>query len=117
MKNAVCCDNDSCQSIYQRELRNAKRREKDNSTYKIHINRLSNYIGQQKIKLSPAVLDAPELVERFDKQRKIFMQLMRDKIGEYEAENRLPDDELSAFYDKIQQDVVRFAYSLEALVR
>ena len=117
MKNAVCCDAEECQETYQRELRNAKRREKDNSTYKVHINRLSNYIGQQKTKLSPAVLESSELVKKYDDQRKVFMKFMRDKISEYEAENRLPDEELNSFYDKVKQDVVSFVYALEAEVK
>lgn len=117
MKNAVCCDAEECQETYQRELRNAKRREKDNSTYKVHINRLSNYIGQQKTKLSPAVLESPVLVKKFDDRRKVFMKFMRDKISEYEAENRLPDEEFNSFYDKMKQDVISFVYALEAEVK
>ena len=42
------------------------------------------------------------------------MKFMHDKIGEYEAENRLPDEELNSFYDKMNQDVVSFVYLLEA---
>lgn len=114
MKNAVACDTDSCQAAYQREVKNAKRREKDNGTYQIFITRLSNYIGQQKTKLSANVLERYELVDRFDKQRKVFTKQMKDMLDEYEAENRLPDKELDDFYEKMKQDVVRFAYSLEA---
>ena len=39
---------------------------------------------------------------------------MQDKLDEYEAENRLPDEELSAFYEKMKQDVMSFVYALEA---
>ena len=41
---------------------------------------------------------------------------MQDKLDEYEAENRLPDEELSAFYEKMKQDVMSFVYGLEAEV-
>lgn len=113
-KNAVACDAVGCLVTYQREVKNAKRRKRENSTYKIYSTRLSNYIGQQKTKLPAEVLDDPELVERFDQQRKVFTRQMQDRLDEYEAENRLPDEELSAFYDKMKQDVMSFVYGLEA---
>ena len=113
-KNAVACDAVGCLVTYQREVKNAKRRKRENSTYKIYSTRLSNYIGQQKTKLPAEVLDDPELVERFDQQRKVFTRQMQDRLDEYETENRLPDEELSAFYDKMKQDVMSFVYGLEA---
>ena len=113
-KNAVACDAESCQAAYQREIKNAKRRERDNGTYQKYKTRLSNYIGQQKTKLPAEVLDDPALVEKFDRQRKVFTKQMQDKLDEYEAENRLPDEELSAFYEKMKQDIVGFLYALEA---
>ena len=51
---------------------------------------------------------------RYDQQRKVFTKQMQDKLDEYEAENRLPDEELSAFYEKMKQDVMGFVYALEA---
>lgn len=60
------------------------------------------------------MLDAPALVENFDQQHKVFTKQMQDKLDEYEAENRLPDEELKAFYDKMKQDVMSFVYALEA---
>ena len=60
------------------------------------------------------MLDDPILVEKFDQQRKVFTKQMQNKLDEYEAENRLPDEELSAFYDKMKQDIVGFVYDLEA---
>ncbi len=33
MKNAVCCDGEECQATYQHELKNKKRRERDNEPY------------------------------------------------------------------------------------
>lgn len=116
MKNAVACDDESCQATYQREVRNAKRRKRENSTYKIYNTRLSNYIGQQKTKLPAEVLDDPVLVEKFDQQRKAFTKQMQDRLDEYEAENRMPDEELKAFYEKMKQDVMSFVYALEAEV-
>lgn len=113
MKNAVACDSDSCQANYQREVKNAKRRERDNSTYKVYRTRLSNYIGQQKSKLPAEVLDDPELVEKFDQQRKVFTKQMQDRLDEYEAENRLPDKSLDDYYEKMKQDIMSFVYSLE----
>ena len=113
-KNAVACGAENCQATYQREVKNAKRRKRENSTYKVYSTRLSNYIGQQKTKLSAEVLDDPALVEKYDQQRKVFTKQMQDKLDEYEAENRLPDEELSAFYEKMKQDVMSFVYALEA---
>lgn len=113
-KNAVACDTESCQDAYQREVKNAKRRERDNSTYKVYRTRLSNYIGQQKTKLPAEVLDIPELVERFDQQRKVFTKRMQDMLDEYEAENRLLDKALDDFYEKMKQDIISFVYALEA---
>ena len=114
MKNAVCCDGEVCQATYQREVKNAKRRERDNSTYKVYRTRLSNYIGQQKTKLPAEVLDDPALVKKFDEQRKVFTKQMQDMLDEYEADNRLPDKELDDFYEKMKQEVMRFVYALEA---
>ena len=101
-------------AAYQREVKNAKRRERDNSTYKVYRTRLSNYIGQQKTKLPAEVLDNPALVERFDQQRKVFTKQMQDMLDEYVAENRLPDKELDDFYEKMKQDVMSFVYALKA---
>lgn len=115
-KNAVACDNESCQTAYQREVKNAKRRKRENSTYKVYSTRLSNYIGQQKTKLPAEVLDDPELVKRFDQQRKVFTKQMKDMLDEYEVENRMPDEELDAFYEKMKQDIMSFVYALEAEV-
>ncbi len=114
MKNAICCDNANCQSVYQKEMKNAKRREKDNAPYKKHINKLSNYIGQQKTKLPAAVVGRSDLVEKFDMQRKVFMKKMQNRIGIYEAENRLPDKELDDFYEKMKQDVMSFVHAIRA---
>lgn len=116
-KNAVACDAESCQATYQREVKNAKRRKRENSTYKIYSTRLSNYIGQQKTKLPAEVLDDPELVAKFDQQRKIFTAILTDKISEYEMERRLPDKALDDFYEKMKQDVMSFVYSLESEVK
>lgn len=115
-KNAVACDNESCQTAYQREVKNAKRRKRENSTYKVYSTRLSNYIGQQKTKLPAEALDDPELVKRFDQQRKVFTKQMKDMLDEYEVENRMPDEELDAFYEKMKQDIMSFVYALEAEV-
>ena len=114
MKNAVACDTDNCQAAYQREVKNAKRRERDNGTYKVYSTRLSNYIGQQKTKLPAEVLDNPELVKKFDEQRKVFTAILAKELSEYEVEHRLPDKELDAFYEKMKQDVMSFVYALEA---
>lgn len=114
IKNAVACDDESCQATYQHEVKNAKRRKRENSTYKIYSTRLSNYIGQQKTKLLAEVLDDPELVEKFDQQRKVFTKQMKDRLDEYEAENRLPDKELDDFYEKMKPDIMSFVYTLEA---
>lgn len=43
-KNAVVCDAESCQATYQREIKNAKRRKRENSTYK--------YIAQDLVTIS-----------------------------------------------------------------
>lgn len=115
-KIAVACEAENCQTTYQREVKNAKRRKRENGTYKVYSTRLSNYIGQQKTKLPAEVLDDPALVEKYDQQRKLFTKQMQDKLDEYEAENRLPDEELSAFYEKMKQDVMSFVYALEAEV-
>ena len=113
-KNAVACESESCQATYQREVKNAKRRKRENGTYKVYSTRLSNYIGQQKTKLPAEVLDDLALVEKYDQQRKVFTKQMQDKLDEYDAENRLPGEELSAFYEKMKQDVMSFVYALEA---
>lgn len=115
-RNAVACDAENCQAVYHREVKNTKRRERDNSTYKVYRTRLSNYIGQQKTKLPADVLDDPALVKKFDEQRKVFTKQMQYRLDEYEAENRLPDKALDDFYEKMKQDVMSFVYALEAEV-
>ncbi len=86
-KNAVCCDGKECQAAYQNELKNAKRRERDNGTYQKYNTRLSNYIGQQKPKVSAKVNEDSEVLDRFDKERKVYTQILKDKIEKYQAEN------------------------------
>lgn len=108
MKNAVCCDGLECQATYQNELKNAKRRERDNGTYQKYNTRLSNYIGQQKPKLSARVNEDSEVLDRFDKERKVYTQILKDKIEEYQAENRLPDEEMEQFYTQLRKKFARF---------
>lgn len=112
-KNSVCCEIEECQTTYQRELKNAKRREKAHSTYQKHLTKLSDYIGQQKKNLSHKVKARPDLIKKFDKQRKEFTQILRDKVSEYEINHIQPDEELEEFYEKMKQDIASFAYSLE----
>ena len=107
-KNAVCCDGTECQATYQNELKNAKRRERDNGTYQKYLTKLSNYIGQQKPKLSARVNEDSEVLQRFDKERKAYTQILKDKIEEYQAENRLPDDEMEQFYIQLRKKFARF---------
>ena len=90
------------------------RTEKKTTARTRYITHLSNYIRQQKTKLPAGVLDDLELVKRFDQQRKVFTKQMKDMLDEYEAENRLPDEELDAFYEKMKQDIMSFVYALEA---
>ena len=106
-QHRLCCSAVRCRSLLTIQFYH-------NGTYKVYSTRLSNYIGQQKTKRSAEVLDDPALVEKYDQQRKVFTKQMQDKLDEYEAENRLPDDELSAFYEKMKQDVMSFVYALEA---
>ncbi len=113
MKNAVCCDGKECQTTYQHEQRNEKRRKKDNEPYQKHKKKLSNYIGQHKYRLSDKICNNPELVEKFDVQRTVFTKKMEDKLEEYKAENRLPDKELDDFYKKICQEIASFVYTLK----
>ena len=106
-QHRLCCSAVRCRSLLTIQFYH-------NGTYKVYSTRLSNYIGQQKTKLSAEVLDDSALVEKYDQQRKVFTKQMQDKLDEYEAENRLPDEELSAFYKKMKQDVMSFVYALEA---
>jgi hypothetical protein len=108
MKNAVCCDGEVCQAAYQRALKNEKRRERDNGTYQKSNTRLSNYIGQQKPKLSARVNEDSEVLDKFDKERKVYTQILKDKIEEYQAENRLPDEEMEQFYIQLRKRFARF---------
>ena len=108
MKNAVCCDGEECQAAYQHELKNEKRRERDNGTYQKYKTRLSNYIGQQKPKLSSRVNEDSEVLAKFDKERKVYTKILKDKIEEYQAENRLPDDEMEQFYIQLRKKFARF---------
>lgn len=66
------------------------------------LTRLSNYIGQQKPKLSARVNDDKAVIKKFDKERKVYTQILKDKIEEYKAENRLPDKEMEDFYVKLR---------------
>ena len=112
MKNAVCCDGEVCQAAYQRELKNEKRRERDNGTYQKYKTRLSNYIGQQKPKLSARVNEDSEVLAKFDEERKVYTKILKDKIEEYQAENRLPDEEMEQFYIQLRKRFARFWNSL-----
>ena len=113
-KNAVCCDGEECQTAYQHDKKNEKRRERDNGTYQKYKTRLSNYIGQQKPKLSARVNEDSEVLGKFDKERKVYTQILKDKIEEYQAENRLPDDEMQDFYVHLRKKFARFWNGLAA---
>lgn len=39
---------------------------------------------------------------------------MQDMLYEYEAGNRLPDEALDIFYEKMKLDVMSFVYALES---
>ena len=108
MKNAVCCDGEVCQTAYQHELKNEKRRERDNGTYQKYKTRLSNYIGQQKPKLSARVNEDSEVLDKFDKERKVYTKILKEKIEVYQAENRLPDEEMEQFYIQLRKRFARF---------
>ena len=45
---------------------------------------------------------------KFDKERKVYTQILKDKIEEYQAENRLPDDEMKQFYIRLRKKCARF---------
>lgn len=107
-KSCICCDDKACQEKYQHEKKNEKRRAYDNGDYQKYNTKLSNYIGQQKIKLSNMVNADPEVLERFDQERKVYTKLMKDKIGVYQAENRMPDDDLENFYKELTKRFARF---------
>jgi hypothetical protein len=49
-----------------------------------------------------------------DTQHRQTPSVREIKLDEYEAKNRLSDEELSAFYKKMKQDVMSFVYVLEA---
>lgn len=107
-KNSICCDSEDCKGKYLHEKKNEKRREYDNGDYQKYKTRLSNYIGQQKLKLSDKVKADTVVLKRFDQERKVYTKLMKDKIGVYQAENRLPDDELENFYKELTKRFARF---------
>lgn len=108
MKNAVCCDGEECKATHQHEVKNAKRRERDNGIYQVYITKISNYIGQQKPKLSARVNDDSDAINRFDKERKVYTKIMRDKIKEYQNENRLPDEDMKQFYVQLRKKFAIF---------
>lgn len=110
---SLCCDSDSCYELYQEELRHKERREKDYDTYQQYITKLSNYIGFRKRTLSDNVIGNPELAAKWDMQRKVFMQDMKDLIEIYKAENRQPDKYLDNKYDDFINDVTNFRDELE----
>ena len=109
----VCCTSESCHELYQEELRHKERREKDYDTYQQYITKLSNYIGFRKRTLSDNVISNPELTAKWDMQRKVFMQDMKDLIEIYKAENRQPDKYLDNKYDDFIDDVTNFRDELE----
>lgn len=113
-KNSICCDGKECQEKYLHEKKNEKRRAYDNGDYQKYRTRLSNYIGQQKPKLYEKVNADPEVLERFDMERKIYTKIMKDKIDEYQAENRLPDEDLDNFYKDLTKKFARFWTGLVA---
>lgn len=113
-KEHYSCDAEDCQAKYAHEKKNAKRRESDNGDYRKYQTKLSNYIGQQKTKLSVKVDEDKAILDRFDKERKVYTQILKDKIEEYQAENRLPDDEMKEFYVKLRTKFNAFWRGLAA---
>ena len=115
-ESSVCCDNEDCQTKYQKDMINTNRRKKDNSTYTHYRTKLSNYLGQAKLRLPDSVSLNPVLISEFDKQRKVFTQQMDDKLEEYKVDKRQPDDELDAFYDKMKSNITSFCLKLKGRV-
>ena len=112
-ESSVCCDNEDCQMKYQKDMMNTKRRQKDNSTYTHYRTKLSNYLGQAKLRLPDSVSLNPVFINEFDNQRKIFTKQMDDKLEEYKVDKRQPDDELDAFYDKMKSSITSFCLDLK----
>lgn len=58
--------------------------------------------------MSARVNEDSEVLDRFDKERKIYTQILKDKMEEYRAENRLPDEEMEQFYIQLRKKFARF---------
>lgn len=108
---------------HQLEIRDAlkdkktKRREYEHSSYKKHIIKLHNYISFKKRTLADNVRNNPELIAKWNNQRKIFLKKMKDFVNKYENTNRLPDEKVDEFYNEMRQAVSDFAKSLEQSVK
>lgn len=105
-KNSVCCDAEECQATYQREIKNAKRRNKEKEPYKKPIVTITNYIGQAMYNLRAAVQDDPDIIAEFEDSKKIFKKKIKDMVADYEADHRSTDDkEMKQFIKSLEGEI------------
>ena len=115
MKNAVCCDGEECQTAYQREVKNAKRRDKEKEPYKKPIVTITDYISQAKYNLRNAVQDDSNIIAEFEDRKEGFKKKIKDKVTEYEAERRSTDDkEMNDFIKSLEGEISMCKYNLIA---
>lgn len=112
-KNAVCCDGEECQAAYQREVKNAKRRDKEKEPYKKPIVTITDYISQAKYNLRNAVQDDSNIIAEFEDRKEGFKKKIKDKVAEYEAERRSTDDkEMKDFIKSLEGEISMCKYNL-----
>lgn len=105
-KNNVCCEAEECQTTYQREIKNAKRRKKEKEPYKKPIVTITNYIGQAMYNLRAAVQDDPDIIAEFEDSKEIFKKKIKDMVADYEADHRSTEDkEMKQFIKSLEGEI------------
>ncbi len=113
-RNSVCCDSKDCQSLYQRDMKNEKRRTKAKDPYEVHKTKLTTYLSQHTSALKATVQEDMKYVNKFKSRNSEFKQRMQDEIERCRAENIIPGDEQDKLLQKIEAEIVVYQSQIEA---
>ena len=113
-KNAVCCDREKCQTLYQHDTKNEKRRTKAKDPYNAHMSKLSSYLSQHTSTLKANVQEDMRYVEKFKSRNGEFKDRLRTEIERCIAENIIPGEKQDTFLQKLEAEITIYQSQIEA---
>ena len=112
-RNSICCDSKECQTLYQRETKNEKRRTKAKDPYEVHKTKLTSYLSQHTSSLKATVQEDMAYVNKFKARNSEFKQRMQGEIERCRAENIIPGPEQDKLLKKIEAEIVVYQSLIE----